>query len=53
MPLIITLAAFGILFALEACQEIASRAYSERAVKRYERNEHSRRKRSDAYLDLL
>ena len=28
MPLIITLAAFGVLFALEACAEIGAKAYS-------------------------
>ena len=53
MPLIITLAFFGVIFALEACGEIAARAYGERALRRYERVEHPPKKRSDTYLDRL
>ncbi len=53
MPLIITLAVFGVLFALEACGEIAARAYGERELRRHERVEHPAKKRSDAYLDTL
>ncbi|MBR5224184.1 MAG: hypothetical protein IKV90_00780 [Clostridia bacterium] len=53
MPLIITLAFFGVIFALEACGEIAAKVYGERALKRYERVEHPPKKRSDTYLDRL
>ncbi|MBQ7887965.1 MAG: hypothetical protein IJ313_13910 [Clostridia bacterium] len=53
MPLIITLMCFGILFALEACGEIAARFYGERELSRYERVEHPRKKHSDGYLDKL
>jgi len=53
MPLIITLAFFGVVFALEACGEIAAKAYGERALRRYERAEHPPKKRSDTYLDRL
>ena len=53
MPLIITLAVFGVIFALEACGEIAAKAYGERAIKRYEHAEHPQKKRSDTYVDRL
>ena len=53
MPLIITLAFFGVIFALEACGEIAAKAYGERAIRRYERVEYPPKKRSDTYLDRL
>ena len=53
MPLIITLAFFGVIFALEACGEIAAKVYGERALKRYERVEHPPKKLSDTYLDRL
>ena len=53
MPLIITLVFFGVLFGLEACEEIAKKAYGERALRRYEHVEHPRKMRSDGYLDFL
>jgi len=53
MPLIITLAVFGVIFALEAIGEIAAKAYGERALTRYEHVEHPRKNRSDGYLDNL
>ena len=53
MPLIITLAAFGVLFALEGCGELGAKAYGERALKRYKRVEHPAKKRSDLYVDRL
>ena len=53
MPLIITLVFFGVLFGLEACEEVARKAYCERALRRYEHVEHPRKKQSDHYLDFL
>jgi len=53
MPLIITLTVFAVVFALEACGEIGAKAHGERALRRYNRVEHPRKKRSDAYVDQL
>lgn len=53
MPLVITLVAFGVLFAFEACAEVSVRADHERALRRYEMIEHPRRNRLDAYVDQL
>lgn len=53
MPLIITLVVFGVLFTFEACDEIAAKAYRDRALRRYERIEHPRKNRTDAYVDYL
>ena len=53
MPLIITLAFFGVLFSLEACEELAQRDHARHAIERYERVEHPRANRSDLYLDHL
>ena len=53
MPLMITLAVFGVIFAQEGCGEIAAKAYGERALRRYERVEHPAKRRSDTYVDRL
>lgn len=53
MPLIVTLVFFGVLFSLEACEEIARKAYSARELTRYYRVEHPIKKSSDLYLDTL
>jgi len=53
MPLIITLALFGALFALEGCEAIAKKFYGERALRRYEHVEHPRAGRNDRYVDYL
>ena len=53
MPLIITLAVFGVLFALEACGEIGAKENGRRELLRHQRVEHPAKKRSDVYLDTL
>ena len=53
MPLIITLACFGVLFALQACGDIGAKAYARRELQRHQSVEHPRKKRSDSYLDRL
>ena len=53
MPLILTLAFFGVLFSIEACGEIGARTLEKRAERRYRSVEHPKGKRSDTYLDQL
>ena len=53
MPLIITLACFGVLFALQACDELGAKVYAKRELQRHQSVEHPGKKRSDAYLDRL
>lgn len=53
MPLIITLVCFGLLFALEACDELGAKVYAKRELQRHQSVEHPRKKHSDAYLDRL